>query len=137
MLRVLRALVLVMGIAGLAGPAFAKPVVYTCHNSSNRNASFLAGQVQISYDAETKQVLVTDDAILSMQGKPLEGKLKSENAKRIVFSWVLRNAVNSAGQTATLQYMGTYYKADGKFQISMIPLGYRDVYTDQGNCTVK
>jgi hypothetical protein len=137
MLRVVKALAVAMVVSGLAGTALAKPVIYTCYNSSNRTNAHLKSELLISYDAAKDQVLVTDRAILGRNGQPIAGKMKTDNGTRTVFSWVLKNAVNSARQTTTLQFTGTYFKANGKFTLKIVPVGYRNIFIDRGTCTVK
>lgn len=131
----------VMLVAGLlsltASAAVAKPMIYTCHNSSNRNKSVIQGEIAISFDAATEQVFVSDPMILSVNGGPIAGKLKSDNETRIVFGWTVKNVVNSEGKYASLQFKGTYFKADGKFLLSMKPLGYDNAFEDRGSCTLK
>ena len=122
-------------LAGFAAQAMATPVIYTCSNASDRQFSILQQQIVISHDEATQQVFVSDPMILSVVGKPLAGKVNSDNAKRIVFSWTVKNVVNADNKTATLLFKGTYFKRGGKFLISARPLGYDNTFEDQGTCT--
>ena len=121
---------------GFAGELAAKPVIFTCANSSNRQNSVIQGQIIISYDETTAQVFVSDGMILDVVGEPLQGKLNSDNATRTVFSWTVKNVVNASGASATLKFKGTYFKADGAFLLSMQPLGYDNSFQYRGVCKV-
>ena len=124
-------------VAGFAGEVAAKPAIYTCNIPGERQSSLIQPQVILSYDDQTKQVFVSDAVILSMLGKPLAGKMISDNALRVVFGWTLKNVVNAEGKTATLQFKGSYFKADSKFLISLMPLGYSNSFQNRGSCSVK
>ncbi len=118
-------------------PALARPIVYVCHNSSNRQQSVIQGEMVIAHDVANGRVSVNDGLIQTVNGGPLEGAVDSDNPIRIVFKWTVDNVRNRGGQNATLSFRGTYFKADGRFQLSMRPLGYDNSFQDQGTCTVQ
>jgi hypothetical protein len=126
--------------AGLAlgtGTAFAKPTVYLCKNPSATKRSVLQGEMAIAHNTETGAVSVSDGLILAVVGKPIEGKVSSDNAARIVFTWELKNVRNAGGQLANLGFRGTYFKKDGAFMLTMKPLGYDNSIDDRGICKIQ
>jgi hypothetical protein len=132
-----KACLAVVAVFGFAGTLAAKPMIFTCANSSNRQTSVIQGQIIISYDEASEEVFVSDGMILSVVGKPLAGKLNSDNALRTVFSWTVKNVVNSEGDSATLKFKGTYFKTNGEFLLLMQPLGFDNSFQDRGRCKVK
>jgi hypothetical protein len=115
--------------------AVAAPVVYVCKNAANMQNSVLQSEFAFAYDAESGTVSVSDAIIIHETGGPLQATLSSDNATRLVFSWTLRNVTNATGQTSSLAYRVTYFKEDGRFNISMRPLGYDNSFNEGGTCT--
>jgi activator of HSP90 ATPase len=114
--------------------AHAAPVVYVCEIDLTRTSGAFQQQVVIAHDAAERVVSVNDALIQGINGGPLLGELASENDRRIVFTWTLRNVPSVSGQIASLKYRATIFKADGELQISMRPLNYDNSFNGAGTC---
>lgn len=124
-------------LASLPMNAFAAPVVYVCNIDTNRTNSVFQSQFVIAHDVAERVVSVNDALIQGVSGGPLLGDVASENGTRIVFKWTLRNVPNSGGQSASLAYRATIFRADGKLDISMRPLNYDNSFSATGTCRVE
>jgi hypothetical protein len=114
--------------------AAASPVVYLCKNAADMQNSVLQAEFAFAFDADAGTVSVSDALIINETGGPMQANVSSDNATRLVFSWMLRNVTNATGQTSSLAYRVTYFKADGRFDISMRPLGYDNSFNEGGTC---
>jgi hypothetical protein len=114
--------------------AQAAPVVYVCTVDTGRTTGAFQDQIVIAHDAAERIVSVNDALIQGVTGGPLLGEMVSENDRRIVFKWTVRNVPNTTGQVASLSYRATIFKADGELQISMRPLNFDNSFNGIGSC---
>jgi activator of HSP90 ATPase len=114
--------------------ASAAPVVYVCNIDTSRSTGAFQPQIVIAHDAAERVVSVNDPLIQGINGGPLLGEMATENDTRIVFTWTLRNVPTQTGQTASLLYRATIFKADGDVQLSMKPLNFDNNFSARGNC---
>ncbi len=129
------ALVAAFGI--LAQPVLADGQIYECKVANTRSqGNWLPEVLFIGHDRAAKKVIVSDPIILYFNdSQPVEGKVNTDNKKRITFTWRLRADAN--GQSANMAYRATYMKATGRLNISGSPLGFENRYTSSGKCEVK
>ncbi len=119
-------------------PVFAAPTVYNCALDVANTQQWVASQIVIAHDAATGTVLVNDGIIDHFFGKPVEGKVSVDNAKRITFTWDLPQIKNKAQQVAPrFAYRATYIKATGAVSVIAKPLNYSNDFSARGSCTVK
>lgn len=122
----------------LAGAAGADSVTTICTLQIGRQQTWVPTQVVFRRDRGSDIVLVNDPLILHFVKKPVVGRVKTENAKRITYAWELTSVQNEAGQRASrLFYRATIQKATGAVQISAIPVGFSNTFTALGHCVVK
>ncbi len=128
---------LVASIGLFAQPAFAGGKVYECKIGNTRSqGNWLPKVLFIGHNHTEKKVIVSDPIILHFNDRqPIEGRVSTDNSKRITFTWNLQTKVRS--QTAKIAYRATYMKATGRLNISGSPLGYSNRYTSSGTCDVK
>jgi hypothetical protein len=124
-------------IASLPTMAVASPTVYLCDTDTGRQQSILQDQMAFAYNAESGSVSVSDAVIVSETGGPIDARVSSDNATRLVFTWTLKNLTNAAGQTVTLDYRAVFFKADNRFDVSLKPRGYDNSFMASGTCRVE
>jgi hypothetical protein len=129
-------LALTLLLAALPCIAAASPVVYVCDTGTGSEQTYLQGQIYFAYDAEAKVVSVNDAVINHENGGPMDARVSSDNATRLVFSWSLENLRNSTGQTASWDYRAVFFKATNKFDVSLKPRGYDNSFQASGTCRV-
>jgi hypothetical protein len=128
---------LLAALSVLPSMAMSSPAVYICKNAADLENSVLQPEFAFAYDADAGTVSVSDPLIIRETGGPVQATVPSDNATRLVFTWTLRNVTNSEGQTSSLAYRVTYFKADGRFSISMRPLGYDNSFNEGGTCKLE
>jgi hypothetical protein len=121
-------------IIGLPTLAQAAPVIYVCTVDTGRTTGAFQQQIVIAHDEAERIVSVNDALIQGVTGGPLLGEVASDNDRRIVFKWTIRNVPNNSGQLASLSYRATIFKDDGELQISMRPLNYDNSFNGIGSC---
>ena len=98
---------------------------------------WLAEVLFIGQDQDSGTVVVSDPIILHYNDRqPVNGRVKTDNAKRTTFAWSLK-VKSSSGQRATITYTATYLKASGEVSMSALPHGYTNILSARGKCTVK
>lgn len=127
--------VVAIAVAMAAGAASAQPVVYDCKPVKGRSDSVMQPEYVISYDKATGAVLVNDPLIMSMIGKPIEGKLQSESSVRSIFDWKLKT-VKGTSESASWEYRARVF-SDGRLSLTVTPVGYDNHFSSEGRCTTK
>lgn len=114
----------------------AAPVTYTCAVDASRANSWITPQLVIQHDAETGRVIVNDALIKTIHGQPIEGKVDTDNNKRVTFRWDLPAFTAKNGQhVPRFMYRATYMKATGAVSVSAQPGGYPNNFQAQGKCS--
>lgn len=123
-------------VAVFAGAAQAES--YDCKLVVPTAENWVPAELRVTHDPATGAVTVFDTIIQAYVGKPIEGTVNTDNAKRITFGWKLKMIINGSNQTAPqFIYSATYFKATGKVQVKAIPAGYPNHFIAQGKCKLK
>ncbi|MGJ8584315.1 MAG: hypothetical protein ACSHXD_09510 [Marinosulfonomonas sp.] len=102
------------------------------------NSGWIAPEIDILYDEATGAVEVHDYIIYdSNGGKPMSGKVLSNNKKKISFGWVIEGAKSSQGQyVSNFKYRASYLKPKKQFIVTAKPLGYSNDFRAKGTCVL-
>ena len=134
----MKKLLLAACLTGFVMPVAAISDTYFCKVKQDSKGNWVPQSLAISYDEKTGKVVVNDEYIMHFHGTPIAGKVVTDNAKRITFSWILPDVKNSAGQRALrFQYRATYLKASHKVVVTSRPSGYEDTFRGAGVCVIK
>jgi hypothetical protein len=98
--------------------------------------SMISERVMIGMEHASGRVFVADGFIIGIIGEPIEGKVVSNDAKKIAFRWSLR-VPDPHGTIARLSYRLAYFKGNGKSIVSVQAMGYMNSDNARGKCTVK
>lgn len=117
-----------------SGAAASELAIYECVlNPSSANA-IIADFVFVGHDPEADRVVVSDALILTFNDRtPVEGRVATDNDRRITFVWELRLPLMD-GTTPRTQYRLTYQRATGAASVSARPLGRELVFQAAGEC---
>lgn len=122
-------------ICVLATPAVAQ-TVYNCSLKEAGTSNWIPPVLFIGHDPAANRVVVSDPIILHYNDRqPVEGKVDTENAKRVTFVWELKTR-DSRGQSATMVYRATWVKANKRMNITAMALGYESGIQGHGTCEV-
>ncbi|MDU8912568.1 hypothetical protein [Aestuariicoccus sp. MJ-SS9] len=111
--------------------------IYECLLTPSAENRWLADFVFIGHDAAADRVVVSDILILSFNDRaPVEGRIVTDNARRITFAWELF-VRGAGGQSARMSYRLTYQRGDGSAMATARPLGYDRLFQAAGQCEVK
>jgi len=134
----MKKLLLAVCLAGFVMPVAATADTYICKIKPDGRGDWIPASLAISHDPETDKVTVNDEFIMHYHKTPLEGKVATNNSKRITFTWTLPSVRNSAGQTALrFNFRASYLKPSHKMTISSSPSGYENRFFGRGRCTIK
>ncbi len=123
---------------GLLGTSVASVAdVYECQLPTAQKNGWVPEVVVFTHTAGEKTAIVYDPIIDYFVGKAIEGKVVTENAKRLTVKWILDGVTNSANQHAKFEYRLTYVRASGKLNMTANALNYVGPFTGRGKCTVK
>ncbi len=132
--RILWAIVLLITVL----PLGAMSETYVCKIRPDSKGDWIPETLAINHDPKSGKVIVNDDLILFFHKKPLVGRVATENAKRITFTWILPSVRNSAGQRALrFRFRASYLKATHKMIVSSQPSGYENRFRGSGVCNVE
>jgi hypothetical protein len=123
-------------LSALPSFAAAAPTVYVCDTGTGSEQTYLQGQIYFAYDPDNAVVSVNDAVINYENGGPMDARIASDNATRLVFTWSLENLTNSTGQVASWDYRAVFFKATRKFDVSLKPRGYDNSFLASGTCQV-
>lgn len=115
-------------------PLFAD--LYDCVIDKASDREWISNRIIINHDPTTGRVLVSDSTILMLRGAPVEGSVKTDNAKRRTFKWAIKDIRAGTQHAPALQFTGTVQKASGKAMITMTPVGYANTFQRYGKCAV-
>lgn len=119
---------------GLASTA-AEAKVLDCKVTPIQNEGWLTDRYVFSID-EAKGTVMVDDGLIEYFNKgPIAGKLVENSDIRIAVTWELMTS-NQSGQRSKMTFRGTYFVKLNQFQLTMKPMGYRDVYDANGTCVI-
>lgn len=120
---------------GLALPAAAAPVAYTCQFSRGAGGGYIGPVIVVTHDAAAGAGTVLDGLIQETKGGPIGANVRG-SADRLVVRWGLTGFRNTAGQASQrLAYELRIGLADGAARATMRPAGYRGTYSTNGRCT--
>lgn len=123
-------------ICALATPAVAQ-TTYNCSLKNAGSTNWIPPVLFIGHDPAANRVVVSDPYILHFNDRqPVEGKVDTENAKRVTFVWELK-ARDDRGQSARIVYRATWVKANKRMNITATALGYESAIQGHGTCEVK
>ncbi|WGW02423.1 hypothetical protein [Tropicibacter oceani] len=135
----IRSVSLSLMIASLCLPAaaMAKGTGYECAIKAPGNNGWLPEVLFIGHDTTSHAVVVSDPIILYYNDRqPIQGRVKTDNAKRTTFAWKL-DAKSNSNQRVTITYTATYLKGSGEVTMQAMPLGYANIFHGKGRCEVK
>ena len=119
-------------------PSMARVVIYTCELDVARSQGWVPEQVLIEHDTATDEVVVTDTVTNHFTGKPSKGEVLFENARRITFSWELRNLQSPSNQfTPAMKFRGTLQKPPRRISVTATPVGFGNSFRAEGTCQVR
>ncbi len=122
-------------LALMAGAASAK--TYSCNVTPDSSRDFIPRTLLMNIDDNSGDILIYDDLVKKVVGKPVHGKLSAETGKRITVKWTLHQVHDDYGEsTARFFFRATYYKNNGKLIMSSIPGGWDNMFGGRGRCTV-
>jgi hypothetical protein len=123
-------------ICALATPAVAQ-TTYTCSLKEAGRSNWIPPVLFIGHDPAANRVVVSDPIVLHFNDRqPVEGKVDTENDKRVTFVWELKTR-DTRGQSATMIYRATWVKADKRMNITATALGYESGIQGFGTCEVE
>ncbi len=125
---------LIVGVA-ISSPMSAK--TYSCSIKPDNSRHFIPRTLLMNIDDRSGDILVYDDLVKKVTGKPVHGKLSAETGKRITVKWTLHQVYDDYGESsARFFFRATYYKDNGKLIMSSQPGGWDNMFGGQGRCTV-
>ena len=134
----MKKLVLAILFAGVFVSTAATADTYICKIKQDSKGNWIPENLAINYNLQTGEVVVNDEYIMHYHGKPLAGKVATDNAKRITFTWTLPSIRNSVGQTALrFEYRASYLKRSGKMVVTSRPSGYENNFRGAGTCKIE
>ena len=134
----MKKMLLAIIFAGVALSTAAFADTYVCKIIQDSKGNWIPENLAINYNTQTGDVIVNDEYIMHFHGKPIAGKVVTDNAKRITFTWTIPSVRNSAGQTALrFQYRASFLKRSGKMIVTSRPSGYENNFRGAGNCKVQ
>ena len=120
---------------GLCGMAQAEITFYSC-KTKRSNGNWIPTELYIAVNGT--EVEVNDPVINRHFGKPVAGRIETDNTQRITFRWDLKGLKDASGQYApTFQYAATILKSNNKLSINAVPLNYSNNFNGFGTCTVE
>lgn len=133
----IRMLGAVCGLGILAATSAQAVTLYQC-TLNGKAGTWISPQVVIGQDRKKGKVFVHDPVIYTFnKGQPIDGKVSSENAKRVDFRWTVGGTRASDGQLALrMEYRGTFLKKNKKFILTAAPAGYGNAFRGEGSCKV-
>ena len=131
-----RAILTALFWVALCGGAQAQKAGYKCTFDGASERNWIQPLIFIAIDRETDRVVVSDAAILGANdGVPVEGRLVTDNAARITFSWTVRRR-SASHQRVEMDYRATYLKASGRVNVTAMPRGQEGLFSRGGVCMV-
>ncbi|MDE9450658.1 hypothetical protein J3R80_09305 [Aliiroseovarius sp. Z3] len=123
-------------------PVQAETYVCELRSSGASSADWIPPKAVVRHDPKTSEVTVIDGLIDEIYGGPIEAKIAVNNAKRITYSWNVRNVpVKTTDSTSTIVknmvYRLTIVKATLEARETMKPVRFQNSYRAKGKCTVK
>jgi hypothetical protein len=119
-----------------AGDATAQQVLVNCIKASG-SSGWIPDSFTYAREGSSKQVTVSDPLILAFLKNPVTGKIIRESKNKTVLSWKVKGVRDSRGSTtAALTFKATINTPDMSYKIVANPLGFSDVFTGRGKCTV-
>lgn len=116
----------------------ASATTYTCRVKPDEKGAWIPTTLVISHSPSDGKVVIFDEYINTFIGKPISGKVGTNNSKRIAFNWVLKHANDGSGHAIqNFRFRATYYKASNKVTVTSQPGGYANNFRGRGSCTVK
>lgn len=110
--------------------------LYDCSIDKTREREWISNRIMINHDPDTGKVMVSDVTILALAGAPVEGVVKTDNAKRRTFGWSIKDIRVGKQHAPEMRFTGTYQKGSGKVMIAMTPVGYSNTFQRYGKCAV-
>lgn len=125
----------IAALAFSAAPALAK--TYDCSVRDKGNLNWISERIIIKHDEKTGDVTVIDGLINHYFGKPIAGKVNTQNDKRITFGWTLEGGKSTLpGQTnIRVVYRATVFPNTG-VTVSGKPVGYGNTFRGKGSCKI-
>lgn len=125
-----------LSLALFANAAHAVTRTYECTIRNAKERSWIQPVIFFAHDESSGRVVVSDPAILGFNdGQPAEGKLVTNNAKRITVKWSL-DMRSSGNQKVTMNYRATYVKGTGAVNVSATPKHFSNTFNAGGTCKV-
>ena len=119
----------------MAGAAGAE--TYSCRITPDSSSDFIPRTLLMNIDDRSGDILVYDDLVKKVTGKPVHGKLSAETGKRITVKWTLHQVYDDYGESsARFFFRATYYKGNGKLVMSSMPGGWDNMFGGRGKCVV-
>lgn len=128
------------GVGFVAALLLSAPVlaadIYECEFAKHSaHGNWLPTVVVIEHDAKTNGVTVYDPLIKYYKGKPIAGKVETDNDKRISYTWKLDGMKDVRNTTASFAYRLTIHKAGLAAKVSGKVLGYENgAQESAGSC---
>lgn len=125
---------IIAAIAGLlATPAMAI-VTYECtFDGLNRNQGFISQTVVVAHEPGSDTAKVNDGVIMSVVGKPINGKVTADNDKRLSVNWKV-DLKTTMNEHIRATYRLTILRSDLAANISVQPGAYDNNFAAQGLC---
>lgn len=122
-----------------AAPAGARVVRYDCTLQVPVSQSWIPKTLRIEQDAGSGRVTVFDPVIRLLVGAPVPGVTAAETARRVAFTWELKNvtAPGTKQRVPALSYTATIRKRTLDITVTMVPSAYDNTFQATGTCRVK
>lgn len=108
----------------LSAPALATDIYECAFAKHSAHGNWLPTVVVIEHDAKTNDVTVYDPLIKHYKGKPIPGKVETDNDKRVSYTWKLDGMKDVRNTTVSFAYRLTVYKAGLAAKVSGKALGF-------------
>ena len=119
----------------------ARAQIYNCDITPQGTGDWLPTRLLVEHMPKAKTADVWDPLIKYFVGKPMTGRVVTENPKRVTIAWEITRLTNTQGQgrqyTSALAFRATILKPSLKVVIRSKPRGYPNRYLGQGKCRIR
>ena len=128
-----------VALAALALSIAAFPVsaqTLRCEFSNSKSqGNWIAPVVVAKLAADGKTAELADCIVCRKFNKPITADVVTNTDAKLVVSWEFRTQ-SRTGQMVRANYRLAYFRAKGKANLTMKPLGYSNSFTSTGPCTL-